>query len=184
MRTISRVFATLAVASFALVGLAPAAFAHNQLVSSNPADKASLETGPPTIELTFDQPVQGGKGLNSVVVVGPNGTDQWQSGEAAVRGNVVTVPVRELGPAGDYRIGYRILSADGHPVSGELKFSLTKAGKGTPAPVEATQSAGATSAEKAQEGGGVPVWVWIAGAVVLLGAGVFFALRVGGGAHK
>jgi methionine-rich copper-binding protein CopC len=184
MRTISRLFAAFAVALFALVGLAPAAFAHNQLVSSTPADKASLETGPSTIELTFDQPVQGGKGLNSVVVVGPNGSDQWQAGEASVRGNVVTAPVRELGPAGDYRVGYRILSADGHPVSGELKFSLTKAGKGTPAPIEATQSAGGANADKSQENGGVPVWVWIAGAVVLLGAGVFFALRVGGGAHQ
>ncbi|MBC6449259.1 copper resistance CopC family protein [Actinokineospora xionganensis] len=184
MRTISRLFTAFAVALFAIIGLAPAAFAHNQLVSSTPADKASLESGPSTIELTFDQPVQSGKGLNSVVVVGPNGTDQWQSGEASVRGNVVTAQVRALGPAGDYRIGYRILSADGHPVAGELKFSLTRAGNGTPAPVEATQNTGSAKAGEAQESGGVPVWVWIAGAVVLLGAGVFFAMRVGGGAQQ
>ncbi|CRK60763.1 Copper resistance protein CopC [Alloactinosynnema sp. L-07] len=183
MRTFTRAVAALAVALFAMVGLAPAAFAHNQLVSSTPADKSSVDAGPSTIELTFDQPVQGGTGVNTVVVVGPNGTDQWQGGDASVRGNVVTVPVRELGPAGDYRVGYRILSADGHPVAGEIKFTLAKAGNGTPAPPEQTKTAG-TAAESTGDDGGIPVWVWIAGAVVLLGAGVFFALRVGGGAAK
>ncbi|WP_436502154.1 copper resistance CopC family protein [Actinokineospora sp. HUAS TT18] len=179
----TRAAAAFAVALFALVGLAPAALAHNQLVSSTPADKSAIDTGPSTIELTFDQPVQNGKGLNSIVVVGPNGTDQWQGGEAAVRGNVVSAPLRELGPAGEYRVGYRILSADGHPVSGEIKFTLNKAGNGTPAPPEQTKTTG-TAAEPSGDDGGVPVWVWIAGAAVLLGAGVFFALRVGGGAQK
>ncbi|HVK20356.1 MAG TPA: copper resistance CopC family protein [Actinokineospora sp.] len=183
MRTITRTVAAAAVALFALVGLAPAAFAHNQLVSSTPVNKASLAAGPSTIELTFDQPVQFGAGLNTIVVVGPNGTDQWQGGDATVRGNVVSAPVRELGPAGDYRVGYRILSADGHPVSGEIKFTLTKAANGTPVPADQIKST-AAAAESTGDGGGVPVWVWIAGAVVLLGAGVFFALRVGGGAEK
>jgi methionine-rich copper-binding protein CopC len=184
MRTLNRAAVTIAVALLTMLGFAPAAFAHNQLVSSGPANASAVETSPSNIELTFDQPVQGGKGLNTVVVVGPNGTDQWQGGEAAVRGNVVTTPVRELGPAGDYRVGYRILSADGHPVTGEIRFTLTKAGNGTPAEIKATQSATATGSTSDTDSGGVPVWVWIVGAVVLLGAGVFLALRVGGSAER
>ncbi|MGQ0839931.1 copper resistance CopC family protein [Actinokineospora sp.] len=181
MRNLGQAAAAIAVALFALIGLATPALAHNQLVSSNPADKASMAAGPKTIELTFDQPVQAGANLNSIVVVGPRGGDQWQDGKVTVRSNVVTVPVRELGPAGDYRVGYRILSADGHPVTGELKFTLTAAGNGTPAPAEAEQ---AVPDAGAADSGGLPTWVWIAGAVVLLGAGVFFAMRVGEGATK
>ena len=86
--------------------------------------------------LTFDQPVQAGEGLNSVAVTGPDGKE-WQGGSATVDSNVVTAPVRELGPKGVYTIGYRIVSADGHPVSGKLTFTLTREGNGTPAPVSA-----------------------------------------------
>ncbi|GAA2990188.1 hypothetical protein LV75_002950 [Actinokineospora diospyrosa] len=178
MRALGRGLAALAVAALATVALAGPALAHNQLVSSTPADKASVDSGPSTIELTFDQPVQAGENLNSIVVVGPDGTGQWQGGKAAVRGNVVSAPLRPLGPAGDYRVGYRILSADGHPVSGEIKFTLTAAGTGTPA--RAAEVAPTTGQAAAEDDGGVPVWIWIAGAAVLLGAGVFLALRVGG----
>ncbi|SDC78428.1 copper resistance CopC family protein [Actinokineospora iranica] len=180
MRILNRAVAALAVALFALVGLAGTASAHNQLVSSNPADRASLETGPTTVELTFDQPVQSGDRLNSVVVVGPDGVGQWQDGKAAVRGNTVSVPVRPLGPAGDYRIGYSIVSADGHPVRGDLQFTLTKAGTGTPGP--AAETAAGAAAGAGEDSDGVPVWVWIAGAVALLGAGIVLAMRVGGSA--
>jgi hypothetical protein len=86
---------------------------------------------------------------------------------------VVTAPVRELGPAGVYTIAYRIISADGHPVSGTLTFTLTTAGDGTPAAPPADSAAG-------DDSGGVPIWVWIGGAVVVLGIGLFFALRIGG----
>ncbi|GLZ41291.1 copper resistance CopC family protein [Actinokineospora sp. NBRC 105648] len=180
MRTLGRAVGALVVALFAVVGLAGPALAHNQLVSSNPADKASLETGPGTIELTFDQPVQAGENLNTLVVVGPAGKDQWQAGKAAVRGNVVSAPLRPLGPAGEYRVGYRILSADGHPVTGEIKFTLTKAGNGTPAPAEEVAQDTGTPAASTPDDGGVPVWVWIGGAVLLLGAGIVLAMRLGG----
>ncbi|PPK68142.1 copper resistance protein CopC [Actinokineospora auranticolor] len=180
MRSVARLTAALAVSLLALVGLAGPALAHNQLISSNPADKAVVDAGPGTVELTFDQPVQAGANLNSIVVLGPDGKGQWQDGKAAVRSNVVSVPVRPLGPAGEYRVGYRILSADGHSVSGELKFTLTTAGNGTPAPADATATAAGQTG--GGDDGGLPVWVWIVGAVVLLGAGILLAVRVGGSA--
>ena len=58
-------------------------------------------------------------------------------------------------------------------MSGELTFTLTKDGTGTPRMVE-------TEAPASGSGDGLPIWVWIVGAVVLLGGGVFFALRGGG----
>ena len=75
-----------------------------------------------------------------------------------------------------------MLSADGHPVTGELTFTLTAAGTGTPATVDAAKSPGGTSSQATSQTSastGVPIWVWIAGAVVLLAIGLTVALRSG-----
>lgn len=171
-----RLLAVLAMAGLGLFALAAPASAHNSLISSNPSNEASLDAGPGAIVLTFDQPVQAGEGLNSVAVTGPDGKE-WQGGPATVDSNVVTAPVRELGPKGTYTIGYRIVSADGHPVSGKVTFTLTKEGNGTPAPASASVN---TAQTEETESGGLPIWVWLVGAAVLLGAGLFVALRIGG----
>jgi len=168
------------VACLALLGLATPASAHNSLIGSTPRDGSSLQAGPTQIELKFDQPVQAGQGLNSIAVLGPN-NDHWEGGAPQVSSNVVTAPVRPLGPAGTYKVGWRILSADGHPVSGELTFTLTTAGTGTPAP-PGQQAAPASS--PSTEDSGVPAWVWIVGAGVLLAAGLVLALRMGGKAQR
>jgi len=166
------------VAVLFLLGTAGPALAHNVLISTNPAKDASVATGPDKVLLTFDQYVQNAD-VNQVAVTGPSG-DQWAEGPVQVSDNVVSAPLRPLGPAGVYTIGYRILSADGHSVTGEVKFTLTQAGTGTPAAAKAATAPG-TSAAAAPSGsdGGVPIWVWIAGAVVLLGVGMTVALRTG-----
>jgi methionine-rich copper-binding protein CopC len=173
-----RLLAVLALAGLGLFALAAPASAHNSLISSNPSNEASLDAGPQTVVLTFDQPVQEGEGLNSVAVTGPDGT-QWQGGPAKVDSNVVSAPVRALGPAGVYTVGYRIVSADGHPVSGKVTFTLTKPGTGTPAKVTA-DSPSVPGTTNGDSSGGVPIWVWLVGAGLLLGAGLFIAMRIGG----
>lgn len=172
-----RLLAVLALVGLGLFALAAPASAHNSLISSNPSNEASIDAGPQTVVLTFDQPVQEGQGLNSVAVTGPDGKE-WQGGPASVESNVVSAPVRELGPKGVYTIGYRVVSADGHPVSGKVTFTLTKAGNGTPAPASANEDAAANVGNGADSG--LPIWVWLVGAGVLLGAGLFVALRIGG----
>ncbi|HEY8373803.1 MAG TPA: copper resistance CopC family protein [Pseudonocardiaceae bacterium] len=175
-RTLSTlVFAALAL----LLGAGPAA-AHNVLVGSDPAKGSTVDTAPQQVRLTFDQPVQGGvEGANTITLTGPDG-NRWQVGEVQVEGSSVTAPVGPLGPAGEYTIGYRILSADGHPVSGTVTFTLTTPGTGSPLPAqdEATGTEQAASDGGDQSGGG-SVWLWIGGAVVLLGAGLAIALRLG-----
>jgi copper resistance protein C len=173
-----KLLAVLALVGLGLFALAAPASAHNSLISSNPDDNASLDAGPRTVVLTFDQPVQEGEGLNSVAVIGPDGKE-WQGGSAEVDSNVVSAPVRELGPAGVYTIGYRIVSADGHPVSGKLVFTLTEAGDGTPAP-DGANGTSAASTGGGDASTGLPIWVWLVGAALLLGAGLVVALRIGG----
>lgn len=168
-----------------LLGAGPAS-AHTRLVQSDPADGTSVATPPARVSLTFNETMQ--PGFSTVTLVGPDGA-QYQSGDVTVDGSTVAVAAKPLGPAGRYEIGYRVISDDGHPVTGSVAFTLTAPG---PAAAAATSAAPATTAPPApvpaanaapppSESGGTPVWPWIAGAVVLVGAGVIAALRLGRG---
>jgi hypothetical protein len=189
----SRVVRTVAVTllcGLALLLGAGQAFAHTRLESSDPADGTSLATSPQRVSLTFSETVQAG--FTTVTVVGPDQA-QYQTGDVTVNGDTVSTGVRPLGPAGRYEIGYRVVSEDGHPVSGSVAFTLTTPGPGaavaaTPsppgnAPAASTPApAAAENAPNPPEGsGGMPVWPWIVGAVVLVGGGVFAAMRLARG---
>ncbi len=177
----------LALAGLALLAGAGPAFAHAGLISSDPRDGASVATGPQLVDLTFSEAVQGG--FSDVTVIGPGGR-QWQAAEPSEDGPVVSVPVRPLGPAGEYTVGYRVLSTDSHPVQGSISFTLTQPGPGDTAPAgaaspadpsaggaDSTPAAGAGT--PAETGEDPPVWPWLVGAGVLLALGAFAALRVG-----
>jgi methionine-rich copper-binding protein CopC len=167
----------LAVGAALLLGAGPA-WAHSQLDASNPADGASVATSPPAVSLTFNEDVQ--PGFTVITLIGPDGKD-YHSGDATETDQTVTVKALPLGPAGVYQIGYRVVSADGHPVSGKTSFTLTAAGPGSanaqvPA---ATAAPNAVPSAAPPEPEGAPVWPWIVGAVLLVGAGVVLALRLG-----
>jgi copper resistance protein C len=174
---LKRLIAVAVLALAVLIGGAGPALAHNVLVSSDPPDGAQLATGPREVRLTFDQPVRSGQGYNTVNVVGPDGS-YWTDGQVRVEGNSVIAPLRELGPAGVYTVGYRVLSNDGHPLPGKITFTLTTAGKGTPAPPPQNADQAGQQAQPA-ESGGMPIWPWIAGAVVVVVLGLILALRLG-----
>ncbi|WP_020498788.1 copper resistance CopC family protein [Sciscionella marina] len=159
----------LAALVLGLTGLTAPAFAHNTFVGSSPGNGATVGSSPKQVSVTFGEPVQ--QGENRISVLGPDGHSQWQAQRlATVDGDSVRVPLRELGPAGRYTIAYRVISADGHPVSGTATFTLSAPGHGTPAaPEQAGQS---------DTGGGVPVWVWAVGVVVLLAVAIGLALRL------
>jgi methionine-rich copper-binding protein CopC len=168
---VRRLLLSIILAGLAVIGLATPAFAHDVLTGSTPADGASVAVGPSEVTLTFNAPVQ--FGANRLTVTGPDGK-QWQrTYNATVNGDSVTTSVAPLGPAGEYTVGYRIISADGHPVSGEVTFTLTKAGTGTPPTQTVTGNGPSTAAAPA----GPPVWPWVLGAIILLALGLFLGLR-------
>ncbi|MFE3452177.1 copper resistance protein CopC [Nonomuraea sp. NPDC059194] len=175
-----RLLTVLLLACAALgVTVAPAQ-AHNVLTGSDPKEGAQLSAAPEQVTLEFDQPAR--QGFTQVSVTGPDG-GRWEAGQATVSGSKVVTPLRPLGPAGAYVIGYRILSADGHPVSGKVTFTLTVAGAGAPAaqapaaPPSQAADLSAQAAEAAANGGAGMAIVWIVGALVLLGGGTVIALR-------
>nr|WP_042187838.1 copper resistance CopC family protein [Kibdelosporangium sp. MJ126-NF4] len=190
-----RISAALLIGATAMLSTAVPALAHTELKGSTPAKDASVAAPPTQVQLTFSEPVQVEPG--AISVAGPGG--QWTVGQVTVDAAVVTAPVTPVGPAGQYTISYRVISADGDPVSGKVPFTLTVAAQAptTPAPTtpssppttagntsEASAAAGTTvtatpTSQQSGDSGGIPVWIWIAGAIVLAGAGVFLGLRAG-----
>jgi methionine-rich copper-binding protein CopC len=161
-----------------LLGTSPA-FAHTRLESSDPADGASLDAAPTQVSLTFNESVPAE--FAQITVIGPDGTS-YPTGAVVAADGVLTAPVAGLGPAGRYEIGYRVVSDDGHPVTGSLAFTLTTAAapsSAAAAPTAPTPAAPAPAAAAQPDDGGAPVWPWIAGAVALVAAGVVAALRLG-----
>ncbi|MFI7080468.1 copper resistance protein CopC [Micromonospora sp. NPDC049903] len=108
-----------------LLPVTPAA-AHNQLTSSNPRDGARVATAPERVELRFLARLD--EESTTLRVTGPDDVDAL-GGPARVSGNRISAPFTP-GRAGLYVIGYEIVSGDGHPISGEVRFTLTT---GTPA---------------------------------------------------
>lgn len=108
----------LGVAAMLLVG-APAASAHNVLVFTDPADGAVLAAPPQQVRLVFNQPATA---LGSEVEVrGPDGS-VVSEGDPQLVDAEVTQPLAAGLPAGSYTVLWRVTSADGHPISGELAF--------------------------------------------------------------
>ncbi len=107
-----------------LVLLISPAQAHTTLVSSVPGDGTVIDTPPSAVELVFSEPVD--PRFVTVVVSRGDGT-QWQEGAPVALEAVVSQAVRPLVDAGDYTVAYRVVSADGHPVAGQLRFSVSPA---------------------------------------------------------
>ncbi|NUR08445.1 MAG: copper resistance protein CopC, partial [Nocardioidaceae bacterium] len=148
MRRLSLLLALVAV----LVGLAAApASAHTDLVTQEPAPGAALDRAPTTVTLTFDTTVV--PELAQVVVEDGDGADHV-SGRPAVLGGRVQVPVSGVDRAGSYRVGYRVVGADGHAVTGDYELVVDRDLAGTAEP-----AAPAPAVEPATMLGGPRVWL-------------------------
>lgn len=103
-----------------VLGAGPAS-AHTALVGSDPADGAALTTSPSTITLEFNENIGS---TTQVAVIAPDGTAVKVTGVKAVD-NKVTANVADVGQRGKYAMSYRVVSADGHPVSATLSYDVT-----------------------------------------------------------
>ncbi|MET7865398.1 copper resistance CopC family protein [Micromonospora taraxaci] len=179
--------------AFGVSFLAPPtpAAAHNSLTGSDPRDGARVATAPARIELRFL--AKPAPATTKITITGPDNV--VAGGPPVFDGSKVRVPFKPAA-AGLYIVGYQLASSDGHPVKGEVRFTLTT---GTAANPSASPSAGAPSAdpstvatasasagpasatpgsptastvpaasEKSDSGG--RWWLWALGGLVLIGA--------------
>ena len=116
MRSLTTLVAALVLL---LAGSGPAT-AHANLVSTDPADGSSLETAPSEVTLTFSENV----GNGFVAVTAPSGR-QVRTSNVSTLDRVLSADVASSDERGQYTVAYRIVSADGHPISGEIGFTTT-----------------------------------------------------------
>ena len=126
----------LSVATVPLSPVAPAT-AHTNLAGSVPAAGATIEPGTAEVVLSFSAPVR--EGLSIVLVTGADGADLAR-GAAQVRGDDVAQPVAAPLPPGAGTVSYRVVAADGHPITGTLPF-VVAAELANPVPAAPTDPA-------------------------------------------
>ncbi|MDF9714857.1 copper resistance protein CopC [Nocardioides sp. ChNu-153] len=145
-----------ATVSFFLACAAPTpSYAHTDLVSSDPADGAQLEQAPREVALTFSEEMD--PALSAVVLTVADRVAERVTVTSGSSPTVVlaSLPEVEL-PAGrpatgapaetppQWRVDYRVVSRDGHPVAGSITFTspvhapaAAPPTAGTPAPTDA-----------------------------------------------
>ena len=105
---------------------------HAHLVSSTPADGDTLAAAPDRLVLRFSEPIEAH--LGEVALLGWNGSrSALESGRDPRNARDLVAALPPLEPGG-YRATWRIVSADGHPVSGTLVFYVSGAEGGTVGP--------------------------------------------------
>ncbi|MQY05675.1 copper resistance CopC family protein [Actinomadura macrotermitis] len=166
-----RGLAALALAGTAALALPPApAQAHTTLRSSDPAAGATV-AAPSAITLTFADPVM----VPQVVLTDGDG-GRHEAGAARAVDAKVTQAVNGTLPNGTYRVGWRVVSVDGHPVSGTFRFTVKDSTTAAAAPAPAPSTGPAAKASS----GGAARWLWVglaAGAVALVAGGAALARR-------
>ncbi|WP_155368029.1 copper resistance CopC/CopD family protein [Catellatospora vulcania] len=114
-----------------LLGFPQPAHAHAHLVGTDPAEGAVLQTAPDRVLLTFDEAVRGVPG--GVQVYGAQG--ELVEARPTVTGTELEVALPARLGNGTTVITWRVVSEDGHPISGALTFSV-----GAPTPVNTPSS--------------------------------------------
>jgi copper transport protein len=111
-----------------VLGSAPVAFAHAQLLETSPATGSTVATQPAEVIFEFNQAVGGtlgavrvynaqGAEVDDLDVSHPDGNERWMS-----------VGLKPGLPDGTYTATYRVVSADTHIVYGGLIFNVGHAG--------------------------------------------------------
>ncbi|MFG6192074.1 copper resistance protein CopC [Nonomuraea sp. JJY05] len=167
----------------ALILIFPAspAFAHDALKSSSPAKDSQVDSVD-EIELEYSASVK-----FPFVVLHDAAGKEVPLGKPVLDGPKVLTDVPQPLPPGPYVIAWRVVSSDGHPIEGEIPFSV----KGSPSPSASPSSIGggptastppqavgsaAAAGEPPAASAGVPGWIW-GGLVVLVVLGAFVLIR-------
>ncbi len=150
----------LAIAAMSGLG-AISAQAHSQLVSSTPANGATLASAPAAVIFEFDEPLL--PDLDTVSINDEQGANVYSQKVAPVD-NSLTIEWPATLPDGTYQVAYRVVSGDGHPVTGAISFTI-----GNAAP--SSSPVASASTENSQAQAAMSPWALIA-AVVLLAASI------------
>ena len=137
--------------------------AHTKLISSSPAVGSEIDNWPNQIILEFDEDLISLDTEKSNFVVANNALgDQISEPDEVINGNSISVTLSPNEVKGPVLIYYRVISADGHPVEGEYKFTYG---------VGEVTAEGVTEVEEKK----FPITIYLASAVFIV-SGLFFSI--------
>lgn len=148
-RRASRTLLVLLVALLGAVVLpASPASAHAELLRSTPEDGATLKAAPASVTLIFGEEILA-DGLGMVATAADG--SKVALGKPAVSGTKVVAAWPPDAPGGSYKVAWRVVSADGHPISGVLSFSYAGAASpsASPTPTSSPTSPSASASSPA-----------------------------------
>ncbi|WP_205695940.1 copper resistance protein CopC [Conexibacter sp. SYSU D00693] len=120
----------LFLALVALLALPAAAQAHARLVGTAPERGATLRAAPQEVVFRFNEPVEAAFGAVRVYDGTGKEVDDRRLRSPGGDSHRVAVGLPRGLADGTYTAVYRLISADGHPISGGLVFSVGEAGAG------------------------------------------------------
>lgn len=177
-RTLTGFFAAAGIAVAALFLSAAPAAAHDQLVDTDPPANSTVDAVPDQIVLTYSAEVLADPGAAVVEVTDASG-NRVDDGDAVVEGIDVIQPILATAadPNGTYEVVWKVVSSDGHPISGEFTFTVEGvAPEPTPTPTETATTAPTTEPSPTATAVAPPadaestagaVWPWVAGGILL-----------------
>ena len=117
-----RVLALVVLGLIAVTLTATPAWAHAVLQETSPSDRSVLDAAPEVVSLRFNEPVTLPSGGLRVFDAGANRVDE---GSIDVGGpETVGAALPDDLPEGGYIVTWRVVSADSHPVSGVVTFTV------------------------------------------------------------
>jgi copper resistance protein C len=125
LNLLNKAIVTAGVLLLSVLSVFPSALAHSDLISSDPVAGASLEEMPESFSLTFNEELISidGESVNTLTLQGIDG-NRYELLAPTVVGAVLSAELSAAEyPAETYLLSYRAVSADGHPITGEITFS-------------------------------------------------------------
>lgn len=157
----------LALVPAMLLGISQPANAHANLVSTDPAEGAVLQTAPDQVLFTFDEAVRGVP--DGVQVFDAQG--ELVEARTTVKGTELEVGLSEQLGNGTTVITWRVVSQDGHPIGGALTFSV-----GAPTPTITPSSSDSSSIPEVPWTLTLARWVGYVGLFLATGLVTFAAM--------
>ncbi|MEY4435010.1 MAG: hypothetical protein RIR16_1050 [Actinomycetota bacterium] len=103
-----------------------AAQGHAQLVSSWPKPNQQISTNLTGVRLTFSDQLMNISETSNLLYLSRVGGARLVTTAPSLLGNQLSIKLPGKLALGKYRVSYRVISEDGHPISGNYTFSVVK----------------------------------------------------------
>ena len=182
MNKIAKAFAALALTAATMLP-SQAAFAHAELETSNPEANSVIGSAPAVVSLTFGEKLlvlEGQTDANQIEVT-DSSNSRVDNGDYQVTGEVLTVSLKPDLADDTYKVTYRVVSEDGHPIEGVYEFNvngMARSGEATPMAIDDSPMPTLYAAEDQDAAANsTAIGIGVAVGAVLVGGGMFFLFR-------